>query len=87
MFSYLDERLLDADGEDTPMGLARANVASVGEPWVSGFDPDELHADLHAAGLELVENLGPEELAARYCAGRSDGLSPSAGAHVAHARV
>jgi hypothetical protein len=35
----------------------------------------------------MLENLGPEDLAARYCAGRDDGLGPSDGAHLAHARV
>ncbi len=70
-----------------PMQRARALVASVGEPWVSGFDPDQIDGDLRRAGLELVENLGPDELGARYCSGRSDGLHPSPGSHLAHARV
>ena len=38
-------------------------------------------------GLEIVENLGPDELGARYCVGRSDGLRPSPGSHLARARV
>jgi methyltransferase (TIGR00027 family) len=87
VFSYLDQSLLDSDGAEGPMQRARAQVASLGEPWVSGFDPDQLHSDLHGAGLEIIENLGPEELRARYCAGRTDGLSPTPGSHVAHAQV
>jgi len=87
VFSYLDQSLLDRDGAPSSMERARAHVASLGEPWVSGFDPHQLHRDLRGAGLELLEDLGPEELAARYCSGRSDGLGPSPGSHVAHAQV
>jgi methyltransferase (TIGR00027 family) len=87
VFSYLDESLLDADVAPERLQRARAQVASLGEPWVSGFDPDELGSLVRGTGLEIIENLGPEELAARYCTGRTDGLSPSHGAHLAHARV
>jgi methyltransferase (TIGR00027 family) len=86
-FSYLDQRLLDADVAPGRLQRARAQVASLGEPWVSGFDPDELGSVVRGTGLEIIENLGPEELAERYCAGRTDSLSPSLGAHLAHARV
>jgi methyltransferase (TIGR00027 family) len=37
VFSYLDQQILDGDGG--PMREARAQVASLGEPWVSGFHP------------------------------------------------
>src|SRR5580704_4117921 len=87
VFSYLDQRLLDSDEASEPMQRARAQVASLGEPWVSGFHPEQLAADLRGAGLEIVEDLGPEGLAARYCVGRTDGLTSSPGSHVAHARV
>lgn len=87
VFSYLDQSLLDAESKHGPMQRARAQVASLGEPWISGFDPNELDSELRGTGLEIVENLGPEQLAARYCAGRTDGLSPSPGSHIAHAQV
>jgi methyltransferase (TIGR00027 family) len=87
VFSYLDQRLLDSDRAPGPMQQVRAQVASLGEPWVSGFHPDELDSDVRGAGLEIVENLGPPELATRYCDGRADGLRPSPGSHLAHARV
>jgi methyltransferase (TIGR00027 family) len=87
VFSYLNQSLLDSDTAPERLQRVRAQVASLGEPWVSGFDPDEVGSVVRGAGLELVENLGPEELAARYCAGRDDGLAPSHGAHLAHARV
>jgi len=87
VFSYIDQALLDADDAEGPMRRARAQVASVGEPWVSGFEPDQLADHLRGAGLELVENLGPEELGARYHTVRIDGLHPSPASHVARARV
>jgi len=87
VFSYIDQGVLDSNTEHSPMQQARAQLASAGEPWISGFDPIQLLDDLSGAGLELLENLGPEELGARYCTGRTDGLTPSHGAHVAHARV
>jgi len=87
VFSYIDQRVLDANGGQEPLRRARARLAAAGEPWVSGFEPEQLDDDLREAGLELLENLKPDGLGARYCADRRDGLRPSAGAHVAHARV
>jgi O-methyltransferase involved in polyketide biosynthesis len=87
VFSYLDESLLESGDAEDPMQKARAQVASLGEPWVSGFDPLRLQQQLQGTGLEIVENLGPEQLGARYCAARSDGLHPSPGSHLARARV
>jgi methyltransferase (TIGR00027 family) len=87
VFTYIDQGVFDPDADHGPLQEARAALASAGEPWVSGFHPAQLADDLRAAGLELVEDLGPEELHARYCADRTDGLTPSASAHVARARV
>jgi methyltransferase (TIGR00027 family) len=85
VFSYAEQSMLASDSE--LMQRARDHVASVGEPWVSGFEPSQLDADIRRAGLWLLEDLGPEELNARYCSERHDGLLPSHGSHVAHARV
>jgi methyltransferase (TIGR00027 family) len=87
VFSYFDQRVFDRTPEPGPIQEASAALASAGEPWVSGFHPAHLAGDLHDAGLELVEDLGPEELQARYCANRADGLTPSPSTHVARARV
>ncbi len=87
VFEYADQRVLDAGGEQDRVREVREQVASAGEPWISGFDPDRLHEDLRGAGLELIENLGPDDLQTRYCTGRADGLTPSPSAHIARARV
>lgn len=87
VFSYLDQRVLDSDATEDPIQQTRAQVASLGEPWVSGFYPERLDSELRGTGLALVENLGPEQLEERYCAARSDGLRPTPGAHLARAQV
>jgi methyltransferase (TIGR00027 family) len=87
VFSYLHQGVLDSDAAGGAIQQARAQVASFGEPWVSGFYPERLQAELRGTGLALVENIGPDELAARYCAERSDGLHPTPGSYIARARV
>lgn len=87
VFTYLDEHELDPDRGSDDVQRVRAAVATVGEPWVSGFDPSRLAEDVRGVGLVLVEDLDGEGLRARYCAGRTDGLSPASGVHIARARV
>ena len=43
-----------------------ARVASIGEPFLSHFDPRALHADLRALGFSDIEDLGAAEIAARF---------------------
>jgi methyltransferase (TIGR00027 family) len=52
-------------------------VAAAGEPWRSFFVPAQLDAELAALGFTRREDLGPEQLNARYFAGRSDRLRTS----------
>jgi methyltransferase (TIGR00027 family) len=86
VFTYIDQRVLDA-GRSPTLDRMRASVASVGEPWRSGFDPTTLAAELRDLGLALVEDLGPAELRERYCRGRTDGLTPGRVGHVARVRT
>jgi methyltransferase (TIGR00027 family) len=51
-------------------------AASVGEPWLTYFEPESLERKLRGFGFGSVEFLTPEEAAVRYFAGRSDGLPP-----------
>jgi methyltransferase (TIGR00027 family) len=85
-FTYVDERALEA-GRSEVMERLREGPASLGEPWLSGFDPRTLGAMLRAVGLELVEDLDGAALTARYCAERTDGLAAGGAGHVARARV
>ncbi|HYR96346.1 MAG TPA: class I SAM-dependent methyltransferase, partial [Candidatus Binatus sp.] len=53
--------------------LAR-RVSAAGEPWQTFFEPSSLVQDLRAMGFGRVVDFGPEELNARYFAGRADCL-------------
>lgn len=51
-----------------------AIVAARGEPWLSSFEPDDLLALLQEIGFGQCTHVSPDELNARYCSGRLDGL-------------
>jgi methyltransferase (TIGR00027 family) len=87
VFTYIDQRVLDSSRSSAALERMRAAVAAQGEPWLSGFHPAQLADDLRQLGLLLVEDLGAPELHERYCAGRTDGLSPGGAGHIARARV
>lgn len=59
-------------------GVERAmqGAAANGTPMISLFAPDELVARARAAGFPTVEHVASSALAARYFAGRTDGLRP-----------
>jgi methyltransferase (TIGR00027 family) len=85
VFTYLDQRLFLAQSES--FRELQARVASLGEPFQSGFDPDSLGASLAGCGLSLIEDLDGEEIAHRYDADGSHRLGQSAFSHIALARV
>ena len=58
-----------------PTQQLAAGAASVGEPWVSYFVPDELEAMLRSLGFTRVRLLTRDEATRRYYASRSDGLA------------
>lgn len=49
-------------------------VAAAGEPWITGFDPAILSEELRRLGFTTVEDLGQNEINAKYFSGREDGL-------------
>jgi methyltransferase (TIGR00027 family) len=59
--------------------LRAAKVASIGEPWLTSFHPRNLIDGLAQLGFGQIEDLGPDELNARYFDGRDDGLRVLAG--------
>jgi len=69
----------------TAMAFAM-RVAAAGEPLRTFFDPQELAAELAAAGLR-GEDFNRVTLTAHYLAGRSDGLALSRHAHIMRARI
>jgi methyltransferase (TIGR00027 family) len=51
-----------------------ARVAAAGEPFVGFFDPEKLAQELQQMRFHQLEDLGGDEINARYFYGRSDGL-------------
>src|SRR5208282_3558361 len=85
VLTYIDERLLGSQS-DNFLAL-QERLASLGEPFLSGFDPKTFGATLRECGLELREDLSGEEIARKY--GRIDSMSSghSSFSHIALARV
>ena len=83
-FTYLDERLFQARSES--FRELEQRVAAVGEPFLSGFDPAELAANLADCGLDLIEDVNGSDATARYDRGGL-GLGQSVFSHMALARV
>jgi methyltransferase (TIGR00027 family) len=85
VFTYIEQQAFDHPSRG--FDRLRASAAALGEPWLSGFDPETLAADLKGVGLTLVEDLDSEDMMERYCRGRTDGLRPGTSGRIARARV
>jgi methyltransferase (TIGR00027 family) len=85
VFTYFDERLFRAQSES--FRELEQRVAAVGEPFLSGFDPAALAAELADCGLDLVEDLDGSDVATRYDRGGEHGFGQSSFSHIALARV
>jgi methyltransferase (TIGR00027 family) len=85
VLTYIDEQLLGSQSEN--FIALRARLSSLGEPFLSGFDPRSFGATLRECGLVLGEDLSGEEIASRY--GRIDSLhaAHSSFSRIARARV
>jgi methyltransferase (TIGR00027 family) len=62
-----------------------ANVAAIGEPWLSYFDSTDLAARLAALGAAEVDDLGPVEIQIRIFR-RPDPIPAGRGGHILWAR-
>ena len=76
-----------AQPEDGGTSALADMAASVGEPWITRFTPEDLRASLHASGFTTVDILAPEEARERYFRGRADGLPAPRRASIAYAEV
>jgi methyltransferase (TIGR00027 family) len=63
------------DPSEGPSRLA-ALAGAVGEPWRTFVEPEELLRKLREWGFSEAELLTPDDAAARYFSGRTDGLPP-----------
>jgi methyltransferase (TIGR00027 family) len=86
-FDYALERSLLNPEQQRALDALAERVARAGEPFLLFFDPAALAIDLALAGFGDIEDLGAEEINARYFSGRSDGLRVSGGGHLLSAQV
>jgi methyltransferase (TIGR00027 family) len=85
VLTYVDERLLGSQSEN--FLALQERLASLGEPFLSGFDPKTFGRTLKDCGLELREDLSGEEIARRYARINSMNSGHSSFSHIALARV
>jgi len=85
VFTYFDERLLEV--QSAAFHEMRRRVAALSEPFLSGFNPETLAHDLQDCGLELIEDLNGNEVAAKYPRAGENALKCSSFSHIALARV
>ena len=74
-----------ADRRENVMAVA-ARAASLGEPWLSLFDPLELSKMLRNKGFGVVEDLGLAELTERFYGALKQGIRIGPGGHVVRAQ-
>jgi methyltransferase (TIGR00027 family) len=87
VFTYVDQIEFAPGGPRSPRHANAKAVAMMGEPYLSGFDPNEIANDLMHAGLELIEDLNGPKMAERYGRIGANALEPSASMHIARAGV
>jgi methyltransferase (TIGR00027 family) len=87
VFDYvISPTLLNSQQRSAFDELAK-RVAMAGEPWHTFFDPSSLSADLKAFGFAEAVDLEPDEINARYFAGRNDNLKVRGFGHIMKAIV
>jgi len=87
VFTYLDQAVFEPSSESKGFEALRNTVASVSEPFVSGFDPRTLREELREVGLELVQDLDGPELVRLYDSAGINRLESTSASHIAVARV
>jgi methyltransferase (TIGR00027 family) len=85
VFDYYRPGMFEATNPHRPFVVQEAE--RLGEKMPGGIEPAELADVLGGAGLVLEEDLGPEEIQARWFSGRRDGLRALPFAHLARVAV
>ena len=65
VFTYVDQIEFSPNRSRSPHNENVQVVAALGEPYVSGFDPNEIANDLITVGLRLVEDLDGKTMSER----------------------
>jgi methyltransferase (TIGR00027 family) len=87
VFTYLDAAMFRQGRKPATFRELQRAVSSLGEPFLSGFDPERLAEDLRTVGFELEEDLEDGELVSRYDVADGNGLRAAARSRIALARI
>jgi len=74
VFDYLDSDAFDPRKASKRIRLITERLRRLGEPLITGFEPDRMRGMLASLGFRVVETLGPEEQSSRYFKSRDHGL-------------
>lgn len=86
VFDYAEPLENYPAGRREQVRAVAARAASLGEPWLSLFDPIELADMLRAKGFATVEDLGLAKVADRFYGALKQGVIIGPGAHVVRAQ-
>lgn len=87
VFDYLVSPTLLSSPAHLAFEQLSASVRLAGEPFQTCFAPSDLSQHLLTLGFAQAEDIGPDELDARYLRGRTDKLRVGRLAHIMNARV
>ena len=85
VFTYVDQAAFETN-EISSTAIGKS-VASIGEPFLSGFNPKTLAQDLRDLGFALLEDLHVLQVVERYDPRGLNQLQPAQFSRIAHARV
>jgi O-methyltransferase involved in polyketide biosynthesis len=83
-FTYMEARALQS--QSAAFQELQQRVSEMGEPFLSGFDPDSLGAELRRCGLELIEDVTGEAAVQRYHRAGTMGFDHHSSSHLALAK-
>jgi len=86
VFDYSEPIESYPPGRRAVVAAVGAQVAAIGEPWLSHFDPAELSRELHERGFGELEDLGLGDIFARYFGIPNDATKGGPGPHIVRAR-
>ncbi len=87
VFTYVDQAEFAPNASRSAHDENAKVVAQIGEPWISGFYPDEIADELARVGLNLVEDLDGKAMWERYRGANTTLGHPPTTLHIALARV
>jgi O-methyltransferase involved in polyketide biosynthesis len=74
VFDYAVDPAALTPAERAALDALARRVSAAGEPFQLFFQPDDLHQRLARAGFRHIEDLGRDQINARYFASREDGM-------------